>query len=126
MEFALVVYLVGLSGEIGMALAIPVMLSSVALIVLGMLFVISHDSILFGKEERAQRQATIRKYAKPVILVFASSIIASTLIPSKDTSEKMVAAYVAQQITEVEGAKELPKNVVDYINNQLKKGSQNN
>jgi succinate dehydrogenase hydrophobic anchor subunit len=64
-----------------------------------------------------------KQFKKPLLIVFLSLGVFVSLVPTKNTVEKMVAIYVAEKAVKIEGVNELPQNVVKFLNKFLKENS---
>jgi hypothetical protein len=63
------------------------------------------------------------QFKKPLLIAFLSLSVFVSLVPTKNTVEKMAAIYVAEKVVKIEGVNELPQNVVKFLNKFLKENS---
>jgi hypothetical protein len=81
----------------------------------------SVDYIATDKDYR--KDHPFKQLQKPLLIAFLSLSVFVSLVPTKNTVEKMVAIYVAEKAVKIEGVNELPQNAVKFLNKFLKENS---
>jgi uncharacterized membrane protein len=97
-------------------------ISTIILLITGFVLVwLSVDYIATDKDYREDHP--FEQFKKLLLITFLSLGVFVSLVPTKDTVEKMVAIYVAEKAVKIEGVNELPQNAVKFLNKFLKENS---
>ena len=79
----------------------------------------------YGEISRKEAKETLKKIPfKTFYLLYSLLLVMYIVVPSENTTKLMFAAYAGSELveytSELEGIKEIPQNLVDFINNTLK------